>query len=400
MENQQTEPTILTVSQLNGFARDVLEECFASVMIEGEISNFSKPSSGHMYFTLKDDAAQVRCAMFRGNNMKLQFKPEHGMQVTVKARVSLYVGRGDFQLIVSSMEEAGDGALQRAFEQLKKKLHAQGLFAQENKKSLPLLPRAIGVVTSATGAALHDILSVLQRRFASIPVIVYPTPVQGELAAQKIVNAISKANELKQCDVLLVARGGGSLEDLWPFNEEIVAHAVFSSDIPIVSGVGHEVDFTICDFVADQRAPTPTAAAELVSPDKLEWQHKIDQLRLRLTHHIHTIIQQAKMQLAHLQKRIRHPGQKLQQQSQQLDMLEQRLITSMHNLFENKNLQLQSVVRALNAVSPLNTLSRGFAIASKNNKIITDAKQVNIDDQIDVRLHSGNLTCTVKEHIE
>lgn len=394
------EQTTLTVSQLNHLARDLLEKCFASVSIEGEISNLSTPSSGHMYFTLKDESAQVRCAMFRGNNASLKFRPELGMHVVVNARVSLYEGRGDYQLIVQSMEEAGDGKLQREFEALKKRLHAEGLFNDEHKKPLPALPKCIGVVTSATGAALRDILSVLRRRFASIPVIIYPTAVQGKEAAQQICLAIQKANQQHHCDVLIVARGGGSLEDLWPFNEEVVARAVFASLIPIVSGVGHEVDITICDFVADQRAATPTAAAELVSPDTLEWQHKLSRLYQQLTNNVKSYLRQASQELAFLTKRIRHPGQRLEEHAQQLDYLEQRLIQAVRRVvLQPKQQQLENLSRALNAVSPLNTLQRGFAIATKDTKIISNSSECSVGDTIDIRLNHGELRCKVADII-
>lgn len=394
------EQTVLTVSQLNHMAREVLEECFASVRIEGEISNLSTPSSGHMYFTLKDDSAQVRCAMFRGNNFSLKFKPELGMHVEVNARVSLYEGRGDYQLIVQSMEEAGDGKLQREFEALKKRLQAEGLFKDANKKPLPKLPTCIGVVTSSTGAALRDILSVLRRRFASIPVIIYPTAVQGAAAAKQICAAIQKANEHQHCDVLIVGRGGGSLEDLWPFNEEIVARAVFASDIPIVSGVGHEVDITIFDFVADQRAATPTAAAELVSPDSSEWQQKLTQLFDRLASNVKNLLRHASQELGHLSKRIRHPGQRLEEHAQQLDYLEQRFIQAIKRVvLQPKQQQLETLSRALNAVSPLNTLHRGFSITTKDSKILTSSAQCAVGDDINIRLSQGELHCKIKDII-
>lgn len=390
-----TEQTVLTVSQLNALARQLLEECFSTVTIEGEISNLSAPSSGHLYFTLKDDNAQIRCAMFRQYNRLLKTRPEHGMHVRVRARVSLYEGRGDFQLIVHDLEEAGDGALQRAFELLKKSLHAQGLFDEAHKKPLPALPQRIGVITSRTAAALRDILSVLKRRFPSIPVVIYPTQVQGELAAGQIVKAIETANQRAECDVLIVSRGGGSLEDLWPFNEEIVARAIYASTIPIVSGVGHEVDVTISDFVADRRAPTPSAAAELITPNVTDWLHKLQQINLRLSHQMRTQIQRARLQLEHLAKRIRHPGQKLQEQAQRLDQLERRLTQAYRLQLVQKRHRLTMLARALNAISPLNTLSRGYAIATKEGEVLTSQSQVTAGDRIEVRLHEGKLDCTV-----
>lgn len=433
---------IYSVSELNRLTKLILEDTFPMIWLEGEISNLARPSSGHWYFSLKDAKAQVRCAMFRMQTLRLKFNPQNGMQVLVQAKVSLYEGRGEFQLIVEHMEAAGDGALQRAFEALKKQLFEQGLFASEHKKSLPTIPNCIGVVTSPTGAAIRDILSVLNRRFPTIPVIIYPTAVQGEQAAPQIVNAIKKANERKECDVLLVSRGGGSLEDLWPFNEEIVAKAIFASEIPIVSGVGHEVDTTIADFVADQRAPTPSAAAELVSPDRVDWQHKVSQIQARLQHHVRNTLAQAQMHLTHLRQRLKHPGQVIQERSQQCDYLEQRLrslwrqiylqkihafnnaihalqqnnpqqklqtyriacqtirdqlTTLIKHSLQNKQQHFTNTSRTLHAVSPLNTLSRGYAIASQENRIIKSITDVHIGDVIQIRLHEGKLDCEVKQ---
>src|SRR5512139_1087653 len=273
---------IYTISRLNREARALLEGHFPLMWIEGEISNLSRPASGHLYFSLKDPFAQVRCAMFRMRGMHLTFRPADGMHVLVRARLSLYEPRGDYQLIVEHMEEVGDGALRRAFEQLKQRLLAEGLFESGRKRALPALPRCIGVITSPTGAAIHDILTVLHRRFPAIPVIVYPVPVQGAGAAEQIATMIHRASERGDCDVLIVGRGGGSLEDLWPFNEEVVARAIYTSAIPVVSAVGHEIDFTIADFVADLRAPTPSAAAEMVSGVRAELQERIATACIRL----------------------------------------------------------------------------------------------------------------------
>jgi exodeoxyribonuclease VII large subunit len=254
---------ILSVTDLNRRARQLLEIQFSMVWVRGEISNLSTPSSGHSYFTLKDNKAQIRCAMFKGNNSLLRFKPEHGMQIIARGRVSLYEGRGDYQLIIENMSVDGAGNLQIAFEQLKQKLADERLFDEEFKQALPAFPQHIGVITSPTGAVIRDILSVLKRRFPAIRVSIFPVPVQGEYAAPAIVHALALANQQADIDTLILARGGGSLEDLWAFNEEAVVRAVFASEIPVVSAVGHETDFTLCDFVADVRAPTPSVAAEL-----------------------------------------------------------------------------------------------------------------------------------------
>lgn len=433
---------IYSVSALNRLAKMILEETFSLVWVEGEISNFACPSSGHMYFSLKDAQAQVRCALFRQRNRGLSFVPENGMQVRVQARVSLYEGRGEYQLIVEQIEEAGNGALQRAFDALKKKLFTEGLFDSAHKKPLPKLPTCIGVVTSPTGAAIRDIISVLKRRFPAIPVIIYPTAVQGTEAAAQIARAINKANLRAECDVIIVGRGGGSLEDLWSFNEEIVARAIYASSIPIVSAVGHEVDVTIADFVADQRAATPTAAAELISPDRAEWQHKVDQYAARLGQNMRAFLNQVNMHLMHLRKRLKHPGQYIRERSQHCDHLEQRLQTLWQaiihrktnalnqlisrlqqqnpahrlkaermlcqNLYErlktatvhlcrNKRQQLENTSRALNAISPLNTLSRGYAIATHHQQILKSTQNIKIGDTLLLRLSKGELDCTVNK---
>jgi len=402
MATEQTEiiQHIFTVSALNNLARRVLEDSFDTVWVEGEISNFSCPASGHMYFTLKDANAQVRCAMFRHKNMRLTFKVEAGMQVIARAKVSLYEGRGDFQLIVEGLEEAGDGVLQRAYEALKKRLSEEGLFAEEHKFELPELPQKIGVITSPTGAAVRDILTTLNRRFPAIPVIIYPTLVQGNDAAPQIVEAIQKANDHDVCDVLILARGGGSIEDLWPFNEEVVARAIYASEIPIVSGVGHEVDFTIADFVADKRAATPTAAAELVTPDREEYINEFDYLYERLKEKIELQIQNYYFQIQSLRKRLRHPGDRLREYAQRLDHNEHRLKTAINTKIKNSLQSLQLLTRALNNISPLNTLSRGYAITQKGEKIITNANSVKPGDSISVQLHKGKLGCIVDKITE
>ena len=265
------EREVFSVSALNRDARRIIESNFGVIWVEGEISNLARPSSGHMYWSLKDDNAQVRCAMFRQANRSLTFAPKNGLQVLARARVSLYETRGEFQLIVDFLEEAGEGLLRRRFEELKRKLAAEGLFETERKQQLPALPRRIGVVTSPSGAAVRDILSVLRRRFPWVQVVIYPTLVQGATAAYEIAQTLELADSRGDCDLLILARGGGSLEDLWSFNEEIVARAIAALDTPLISGVGHEIDFTIADFVADVRAPTPSGAAEIAVPDQAEW---------------------------------------------------------------------------------------------------------------------------------
>jgi len=433
---------ILTVSQLNRAAKDLLETYLPSLWVEGELSNFSVPSSGHWYFSLKDSSAQVRCAMFRNRNMLVRFKPEAGKKVLVRGKVSLYEGRGDYQLIVDHMEPAGLGDLQRQFELLKEKLQAEGLFDPAHKKPLPAWPGKLGIIPSATGAAVHDILHVLRRRFPALPVILLPVTVQGNEAAPQIAAAIRTANQHQLCDVLIVGRGGGSLEDLWAFNEEIVARAIFESEIPVVSAVGHEVDFTIADFVADVRAPTPSAAAELISPDGQALLHRLEQQRSRLSRSINSQLRWLHQRLETLRARLQHPGRKLQQQAQTLDHLELRLERAMvlalrnarhrlerleHKLqqvspqrqlgqqkqrleflftrlrnaqsrqLEQKQQRLKNLAGVLQGVSPLNTLARGYSILlTASGTAVRDAAEVNTGDQLTARLHRGQLICEVK----
>jgi len=438
---------IYTISRLNREARALLEGHFPLMWIEGEISNLSRPASGHLYFSLKDPFAQVRCAMFRMRGMHLAFRPADGMHVVVRARLSLYEPRGDYQLIIEHMEEAGDGALRRAFEQLKQRLQAEGLFESARKRPLPPLPHCIGVITSPSGAAIHDILTVLRRRFPAIPVIIYPVPVQGAGAAGQIAAMIRRAGERGDCDVLIVGRGGGSLEDLWPFNEEVVAHAIHASPIPVVSAVGHEVDVTIADFVADQRAPTPSAAAEMIVPDRQEWLLRIDRLTDRLAQAIRNRVLHRQQTVEHLAKRIRHPGRRLYDIAQRLDELEgrlghacramlrqramhlnhltarlqnrtplltlQRLSAKLAELqgrlrrtmtlrLEQASRQLAAMANQLNAVSPLATLARGYAIAEHfpQGGVIRKYDDVVTGERISARLGQGRLICRIEERHE
>ena len=343
---------IYSVSQLNREVRELLETGFPLLWLEGEISNFKRPSSGHCYFSLKDAAAQVRCAMFRMRSSLLNFTPQDGMHVLVRARVSLYEDRGDFQLIIEHMEETGSGALRRAFEALKKRLADEGLFDATGKKSLPSFPTRIGVVTSPTGAAIRDILTVLKRRAPHISVIIYPTQVQGADAAPQIVAALNYANQRNECDILMVARGGGSLEDLWPFNEEIVARAIYASTIPIISGVGHEIDFTIADFVADHRAATPSAAAELASPNQQDWLQKLEILKNRLKHFVAVELRHFNTLLNSLHKQLQHPGKRILDQAQRLDYLERNLIKAGFNLLSHKQADLNQHSSKLQRYQP------------------------------------------------
>ena len=434
---------IYSVSQLNQSVRLMLENQLGAVWLTGEISNFSQPVSGHWYLSLKDENAQVRCAMFRMKNLRVSFRPTNGMQVLVRANVSLYEPRGDYQLIIESMYLAGEGLLMQQFEALKLKLAAEGLFAQHLKKNLPHFSKAVGIITSKTGAALQDILHILQRRDPSLKIIIYPTAVQGKDAATEIAQMIELANQRQEVDVLIVGRGGGSLEDLWCFNEEMVARAIFHSHLPVISAVGHETDVTIADFVADVRAPTPSAAAELVSRNQTELlqqlqyrrqrleialdrlfaekQQKLKHLSLRL-HNQHPqaqlrIQQQLIMQLSHrLQQSLRHRWQKkaenltalsmrlyknplplrLQQYEQQLAQLKVRLNSHMNLTLSLQQKQLAHLCGKLDSLSPLKVLARGYSITqNQQNLTIRSMKDVNVGEQIKTRLPDGDIISQV-----
>ncbi len=391
------EQNIYQVSELNLAAKHLLAEHFGTISVIGEISNLSRPSSGHLYFSLKDENAQIRCALFRFQHQRIDFQLENGQQVLVQAQVSLYEARGDYQLIVSNVSLAGAGKLQIAFEKLKNELEKAGLFDDTHKQALPELPHCIGIISSVSGAALQDILKVLQKRFPAIPVKIYPATVQGDMAAKTIVKAIQKANQDQICDVLILARGGGSLEDLWPFNEKIVAHAIFGSDIPIVTGVGHQTDFTIADFVADVRAATPSAAAQIITPDVNEYLRYLKQQQKHITHLIQSLLKQYQLQLLHLQKRLQHPGDRLKQQAQQLDQLETQLKRTMRFILQEKKQQLSLCAEKIDTLSPLKTLQRGYTITTlkKTNKIVTQRAQVSSGEIIVTRLSDGEIESIV-----
>ena len=446
-EETQPQRDIYTPARLNREARTLLERGLSALWIEGEISNLSRPSSGHWYFSIKDDAAQLRCAMFRQRNLLARFKPRDGNLVLLRGRVSLYEPRGDYQFLVDHIEEAGEGALRRQFELLKAKLAAEGLFATERKKALPRLPRRIGVISSPTGAALRDVLHVLRRRFCSIPVLIYPVPVQGTAAAAQIVAAIQRASLRAECDVLILARGGGSLEDLWSFNEEIVARAIAACAIPVISGVGHEVDFTIADFVADQRAPTPSGAAELAAPDCNEWLRHLSVRARQLASAFDRSLTDRRNRLDWLQRRLaqRDPRIELRQRSQRLDELEQRLgrllvqqlrhrralvaqqsahlrqaspavrltavkgrlrmaraamDASLRHHLQHLRTQLRVAVGTLDAMSPLATLQRGYAIVSDSSgHVVTNASTLSSGQQIEARLAAGRVVARIEQAI-
>lgn len=385
--------SILSITALNQMVHDLLEECFAEIWVEGEISNLVQANSGHSYFSLKDKEAQVRCAFFKGSAKFSPCSLQNGMHVLVKARVSLYAPRGDYQLIVSRVQEMGDGALQRAFETLKKKLQAQGLFDPQFKKPLPSYPKKIGVVTSPTGAAIRDILHVCARRFPATELIIYPTLVQGKQAAKQIAQMIELANQHHQCDILIVGRGGGSLEDLWSFNEEIVAHAIFKSTIPIISAVGHEIDFTIADFVADVRAPTPSAAAELVTPDSNTLINYFLNAEQLLYTNIIRRLTRCEEKRHFLSRRLTHPHLRLQQHMQRVDELHLRLHDHMAFLLERKKQKLVLLMNQLHTLSPLATLERGYTIVkdTQTQRLIHSTKDVTPQQSLDIQFVDGSI---------
>ncbi len=433
---------IYTISRLNREVRTVLEEVFPTVWVQGEISNLAKPASGHLYFSLKDTTAQVRCAMFKNRQSGLRFEPENGMQIMARANISLYEGRGEFQLIIQSLEPAGAGALQLAFEALKQKLSAEGLFDEEHKKLLPPFPKNIGIITSATGAAVRDILSILKRRYPSGNVIIYPTLVQGDGAAQEIAKTIKFAEQRKECDVFILARGGGSIEDLWAFNEEIVARTIFDITTPIVSGVGHEIDFTIADFVADQRAATPSAAAELISPDSMDvltklkhreeqlvrsqkqtifnFQNRVallskrvahpkqrlmeliqrtDEYSMRLNHHVEKQLSKKKVLLTEMTGKINklNPAHTIARQIEKVNVLQIQFKKSINRTLEKAQDEVLRLEHILKTVSPISTLERGYAIVTeqKSNKIVTNTKHIQSGDQLRIRLATSEIDSTV-----
>jgi exodeoxyribonuclease VII large subunit len=435
--------TVFTVSRLNKEVRVLLERGLGVLWVEGELSNFSQPSSGHWYFSLKDRDSQVRCAMFRVKNTALGFTPKAGQHVVARGRVTLYEPRGEYQLIVDHLEEAGVGALQREFERLKAKLAAEGLFASERKRSLPRFPRRIAVVTSPTGAAVRDVLNILARRFPPAAVLVYPTAVQGAAAAPAIVHALQLASARMDCDVVVLARGGGSLEDLWAFNDERVARAIRACAIPVVTGIGHEIDFTIADFAADARAPTPSGAAELVAPDRVACLEALTRMETRMNACMRRELRAVSTRFANVATRLKqaHPGMRLAHQAQRLDDLEQRLAgatsavlhTRRHRLSEASSRLIQrspehllrergrreEVLRArldhaveqylsrlshrvilakktLDTASPLATLARGFAIVTRaDGSLVSDASRVTPGEEIEARLASGRLSARV-----
>lgn len=429
----QVAPRVLSVTELNRSVRLLLEQTLPLAWVAGEISNLTVAASGHWYFALKDKQAQVRCVMFRSRAMALDFRPQEGMQVELRATPALYEARGEFQLNVDFMRRAGLGALFEQFERLKARLAAEGLFASERKRALPAFPRRIGIVTSPAAAALRDVLTTLRRRMPGIEVVLYPTPVQGEGAALQIAQALRKAGERAEVELLIVCRGGGSIEDLWAFNEEVVARAIVASPLPVISGVGHETDVTIADFVADRRAPTPTAAAELASPNRAELSARLQQLLRRLTRDVERTLQSGGQRLDYAARRLVHPGQRLEKQrlllrqlqgrlrqawqrrSEQAEwrvaaaaqrlpqlrpdvatlqlrrrQLQQRMQTALQRRLELAQLQLQHLALRLQQLSPDAVLQRGYSIVeTADGSVISDATQLQPEQTLRLRLAKG-----------
>jgi len=396
--NAKPERDVYTVGRLNAEARQLLERGLPALWVEGEISNFASPSSGHWYFTLKDRDAQIRCAMFRAANTRVGFRPKDGQQLLLRGRVSLYEPRGDYQLIAELMEDAGEGALRREFERLKAKLAAEGLFDTALKRPLPEMPKRIAVVTSPTGAAVRDVLHILARRFPPAAVLVIPTPVQGAAATDSIVQALDTASRRGDCDVIILARGGGSIEDLWCFNDERVARAIRRSAVPVVTGIGHEIDFTIADFAADVRAPTPSGAAELVVPDRRTLLAGLAGIEGRLRQLAAQWLTRLNERFGSLSQRLTraHPGARLQQQTQRLDELDMRLRRAWETAITHAAQRLQLAQRGLDAISPLATLERGYAIVTRaDGAVLQDAADARTGDEIEARLKRGSVRARI-----
>ncbi len=403
MQGEQKEKHIYTVSELTKYIRMMVEESFPSIWVEGEISNFILHSSGHMYFTLRDSGSTLKCAFFKHANLKLKFKPKDGMKMIVSGSVSVYEARGDYQLIVTGLEPKGIGALQLQFQQLKEKLEKEGLFDARYKAPIPFLPTRIGVVTSPTGAAIQDILNIARRRFANIEIIINPVKVQGTDAKNEIAAAIRQFNELKNIDVMIVGRGGGSLEDLWPFNEEVVARSIFASKIPVISAVGHEVDYTISDFVADFRAPTPSAAAELVIPKKEDLVNIIGNALERLNNSISGTLDVLKERLDNLKGSyiLRQPLNYIIQRQQRVDDLRKDMSVSIDHALEISGEKFNRIISKLEVLSPVSVLKRGYSITTKlpEGTVVKEALSLKLGDYLETRLGRGKVKSRVEEII-
>ena len=392
---------ILSVSELNRLAREILEQSFPLFWVSGEVSNFTRAASGHWYFSLKDSTAQVKCVMFKGRNAYVDFVPREGDKIEARCTVTLYEARGDFQLTVEFVQKAGLGALFEAFEQLKIKLEHEGLFDAAFKKTIPKHPKTIGIVTSPDAAALRDVLTTLKRRNPAIKVIIYPTPVQGKGAAALIAKAIHAANKRAECDTLIICRGGGSMEDLWQFNEEIVARAIDDSAIPTISGVGHETDFTICDFVADVRAATPTAAAELACMDVTAQKNQLAGLQNQLKKQITFTLNQQMQKLDFLARRLISPSQQIALKTTQINQLQHRMDIGLQGILKLNHQHILSLKNSLAQLNPHNVLARGYAIVQADNgELLVNSAQLVLNQSVNITLGKGNAKANIVEIVE
>ncbi len=393
------ERKVFSVSELNRNIRFMLEDNFSNVWVEGELSSFIHHSSGHMYFSVKDDKAVVRCAMFKGSNSRVKFKPESGMQVVVRGKVSFYAPRGDTQMIVEDMEPKGIGALQVAFDQLKKKLYQEGLFDASNKKPIPYFPNRVGIVTSLSGAVIHDIQHVLDRRFPKADLVIAPVQVQGADAKYEIQKAIQDLNEFNAVDVIILARGGGSMEDLWAFNEEIVARAIFDSKIPIISAIGHEVDYTIADFVSDERAPTPSAAAEMVYPIQLELEMTLERIQKQLKRLMQSVMEESEERLDRILQNhfLNKPQLLLEMPSERLERVQEKLAMGLERKYTQHAHRFAGLIGKLEVLSPLSSLARGYSIVfdAESNNIIKSTRALKPGQRLRTRLADGEFTSEV-----
>jgi len=392
------EAKVFSVKEINRLVRELLEQSFPSFWISGEISNFISASSGHWYFSLKDDEAQVRCTMFKNKNMAADWTPKNGEKIEAKCFIGLYEARGEYQLNIDLIRHAGAGLLSEAFNQLKERLLKEGLFETSRKKLIPQFPKSIGVITSPTGAAIEDILTTLKRRSLYIPIFIYPCLVQGKEAPLAIVKAIETANIRMECDVLILARGGGSIEDLWAFNEEIVARAIVASKIPIITGVGHETDTTIADFVSDLRAPTPTGAAELVTSHTVELVKTIQVYKNQLNKVMAGVIRELMQKIDYLEKRLISPRQQIQRQKEQIHQYIQRINQSMKNVMIQYRLKIDKLKLNLDHLSPHAVLSRGYSIITNvDGQIVNNVNQLKLDDKIRIQLNHGQADANISD---
>jgi exodeoxyribonuclease VII large subunit len=400
-QNEQKEKHIYTVSEITKYIRVILEDSFPGVWVEGEISNFVLHTSGHMYFSLKDASSVLKCAMFKRANMGLKFKPKDGMKVIAFGKLSVYETRGDYQLIIEEIEPKGVGALQLAFQQLKEKLQKEGLFDASHKVPIPHLPTSIGVVTSPTGAAIQDILNIARRRFANVEIIINPVKVQGADAKDAIAAAVRQFNKMKNVDVIIVARGGGSLEDLWPFNEEVVARAIYDSELPVISAVGHEIDFTISDFVADLRAPTPSAAAELVIPRKEDLVNQVNTAVLRLRNALSGMVDTLSEKLGALKDSyvLRQPLNMVTQYEQKIDDLRKDMAIRIDHTVKMRSEGFARVTGKLEALNPLAILNRGYSVTVKlpTRGIVKDSSALSVGDNIETKFGKGYVRSKIEE---